>query len=105
MGNGNESSGDGFRFRGRGYFYLTGKDNYERMSKDTGINLVETPELVGDPNVGLLVAAAYWYRLNLNAIADEGSVSDLTKHITGGKLGIKGRIEYTNLAIAAFEKK
>lgn len=104
MGNGPESSGDGWRFRGRGFFLITGRLNYERMSRETGINLIESPELAEDPNVALLIAATYWYNANLNTFADEGRADQITKRINGGLNGLDSRNKYAELALNALQK-
>jgi putative chitinase len=104
-GNGDEASGDGFRFRGRGYFLITGRANYERMAKETGIDIVKNPDLASDPNVALLIATSYWYNSNLNEIADEGNIDQISKKISGGTQGLESRHRYTENALNALRGK
>jgi predicted chitinase len=65
LGNGPESSGDGWKYRGRGFLQFAGRDEYERFSKETGIDLISNPDSMGDPHVSLLIAASYWYNSGL----------------------------------------
>lgn len=69
MGNGNEASGDGFKYRGRG-FQLTGRDNYLRFSKDTGINVLKDPELLNIEVNAIISGLWYWKVNGLNKFAD-----------------------------------
>jgi len=96
MGNGPEESGDGYKYRGRGILQFVGRTNYERFSKETGIDLVNNPDLMTDPNVSLLIAASYWYNSGLNALADGDRLEDITRKITGGALGLQERKEWTD---------
>lgn len=104
MGNGPESSGDGWRYRGRGYLQIAGKHNYIKMTKETGINLYENPDLASDPNVGLLIAAAYWYNSKLNSMSDEQKVDQVTRRLIGGLEGFYSRKRYTDLALNVLQK-
>ena len=99
MGNGDEESGDGWKYRGRGYIQLTGKENYESFSKElnSGVDLVERPEFVATRYP--LLSAAWFFRKNgLNDLADRGDddevVKKITKKINGGYIGLPERIEY-----------
>lgn len=94
MGNGNEASGDGWRFRGRGPLGLTGRNNYLEFSeaKYNGTILLEKPEWVAQPEGGMKSAGWYWSKHNLNALADEGAFMDITKRINGGLIGFKDRV-------------
>jgi putative chitinase len=91
MGNGNEASGDGWRYRGRGLKHLTGKWNYEQCARDLGIDIVESPDLLLEPDYAALSAAWFWDRNKLNAIADKNDFSLLTRRINGGVNGLKNR--------------
>lgn len=97
MGNGSEESCDGWRYRGRGYIQLTGKDNYERFGAGVTENLIDHPELVAS-KYPLLSAAWFWSVNRLNDIADRGAdqqvVADLTKKINGGYKGLEERHRY-----------
>jgi putative chitinase len=80
---GNTHRGDGFRYRGRGPFMLTGRANYHSYSKKLGRPFEERPELVSKPADGWLVAAQYWSDRGLNELADRGEARGITKRING----------------------
>jgi putative chitinase len=104
MGNGPEASGEGFKFRGRGYIQLTGKDNYKAFDAVVPENLIETPDLVAT-KYPLLSAAWFFHKNGLHKIADPGAtdavVTSVTKRVNGGTIGLADRIkhfkEYYNL--------
>ena len=73
MGNGNESSGDGWRYRGRGPIQQTGRGEYDVASGETGLDLIGHPEMLEDPGIGLWAALAYWKRWKINVYADRGA--------------------------------
>lgn len=104
LGNGDESSGDGWRYRGRGFLLVTGRGNYKRYTKQTGIDLLANPNLAEDPYIGLLVAASYWHNFDLNTFADEGSIEQITRRINGGLNGLMSRKRYTELSLKALRK-
>lgn len=97
MGNGPESSGDGFKYRGRGYIQLTGKDNYAAFDKVVAENIIETPDLVAT-KYPLLSAAWFWNSRGLNTLADKGAtdaeVTAITKKVNGGTIGLPDRIKH-----------
>jgi putative chitinase len=97
MGNGNEASGDGYKFRGRGDIQLTGRDNYTAFGKAIGVDIAETPDLVAT-QYQLLSAAWFWGKNNLNKIADTGAtdaaVTMITKRVNGGTIGLADRIKH-----------
>ena len=97
MGNGNEASGDGFKFRGRGYIQLTGRDNYTAFGKSIGVAIEENPDLVAT-QYALSSAAWFWSKNNLNKIADTGAtdaaVTMITKRVNGGTIGLADRIKH-----------
>lgn len=99
MGNGNEASGDGFKFRGRGYIQLTGKDNYSLFDATVPENILADPELVAT-KYPLASAGFFFKRNNLWAICDRGaSVADVTavtKRVNGGTIGLPDRIKHFN---------
>jgi putative chitinase len=99
LGNGPESSGDGWKYRGRGFLQFTGRSEYERYSKETGIDLIKNPDSIGDPHVSLLIAASYWYNNGLNALADQDRLEEITKKMTGGTSGLEDRKEWAKLAL------
>lgn len=99
MGNGPESTGDGFKFRGRGYIQLTGKDNYSRFAKFIGEDTVNNPDLVATKYP--LASAAFFFDSNkLWAICDQGATSAIvtavTKRVNGGTIGLADRIKHFN---------
>jgi putative chitinase len=92
MGNGDEASGDGWRYRGRGFIQLTGRENYRRIGKKIGLDLEADPDLVArDVTVALKTAAAYWDDRGLNALADKDDCEAVTRKINGGVHGLKER--------------
>ena len=97
MGNGPEASGEGFKYRGRGYIQLTGKDNYSAFDKVVPENIVETPDLVAT-KYPLLSAAWFWNSRKLNELADKGAadadVTAITKKVNGGTIGLADRIKH-----------
>jgi putative chitinase len=104
MGNGIESTGEGYKFRGRGYIQLTGKDNYTRFAKFIGEDTVGNPDLVKTKHP--LASAAFFFDSNkLWAIcdrgADEATVIAVTRRVNGGTIGLADRLkhfkEYYNL--------
>jgi len=99
MGNGLEASGEGFKFRGRGYIQLTGKDNYTAFDKSVEEEILVTPDLVAT-KYPLLSAAWFFYKNGLQKIADEGAtdevVTKITKRINGGVIGLSDRIKHFN---------
>jgi putative chitinase len=97
MGNGDEASKEGFKFRGRGYIQLTGKSNYTEFDKFVDENILENPDLVAT-KYPLLSAAWFFHKNGLNAIADKGAddaaVTSVTKRVNGGTIGLADRIKH-----------
>ena len=97
MGNGDEASGDGYKFRGRGYIQLTGKNNYVAFGKAINEDIAANPDLVAT-KYPLLSAAWFWSSNSLNALADKGaddaSVTAITKRVNGGTIGLPDRIKH-----------
>lgn len=91
MGNSDESSGEGWKYRGRGIKQLTGKENYERCGSSLGVDLVSNPDLLLDPKYAALSAGWFWNKHNLNDLADKGDIETMTKRINGGLLGLDAR--------------
>jgi putative chitinase len=95
MSNGDEGSGDGWRFRGRGYIQLTGKHNYSLFDTIVEENILETPDLVAE-KYPLLSAAWFWDSNKLNTLADKGAtdadVTAVTKRVNGGTHGLDDRL-------------
>ena len=99
MGNGPEATKEGFKFRGRGYIQLTGKDNYTAFGKSIGEDTVSNPDLVATKYP--LASAAWFFSKNgLNLIADRGAdsatVTAVTKRVNGGTIGLADRIKHFN---------
>lgn len=93
MGNGPESSGDGYRYRGRGLIQLTGRDNYERFAKWLKVpGVVDNPDLVAT-KYPVHSAVYYWDSRNLNALADRDDIRAITYRINGGFNGLEDRRE------------
>ena len=104
-GNGNSASGDGWRYRGRGLFQLTTKDNYRLAGQALALPLVDKPDLLLSPEVAALTAAQFWQRLGLNVLADhqvgdndEKDFEKISIKINGGKVGLAERKKYWQLA-------
>jgi putative chitinase len=104
MGNGPESTGDGFKFRGRGYIQLTGKDNYTAFGRAINEDLTVNPDKVAT-HYALLSAAWFFTKNGLHKMADGGAtdavVTQITRRVNGGTIGLPDRIkhfkEYYNL--------
>ena len=91
MGNGVAATGDGFRFRGRGYIQITGRDGYANVAAKTGLPLETQPELAAEPATALLAAAGFWAWKNLNPVCDAQDFVRCTKLINGGTIGLPDR--------------
>ena len=99
MGNGDEASGEGFKFRGRGYIQLTGKDNYKQFGAFIGEDLVANPDLVATKYP--LTSAAFFFDKNkLWDICDKGDTPEVvtlvTKRVNGGNHGLDDRLSKFN---------
>lgn len=98
MGNGPESSGDGWRYRGRGLIQLTGKYNYKKFGDSLGISLSEVPDFLETFDGAVISACWYWENKNLNYYADNDDIKSITKLINGGYIGLEDRIrKYSNI--------
>ena len=97
MGNGDESTKEGFKFRGRGYIQLTGKSNYTEFDKFVDDDILGNPDLVAT-KYPLLSAAWFFHKNGLNAISDKGAddatVTSVTKRVNGGTIGLPDRIKH-----------
>lgn len=92
LGNGDESSGDGWKYRGRGLFQITGRTNYKVASDALGANYLHAPTLVAHPVDACLTAGWYWTSVHGNALADAGLIDELTRKINGpGMVGADDR--------------
>jgi len=104
MGNRDESSGDGYRFRGRGCIQLTGHANYFHAGKALGVDFVMEPDLVATPKYAAMTAGWYWSTHGCNEIAESADWVKLTKKINGGTIGLEDRIVHTKQALAALSQ-
>ena len=100
MGNRDESSGDGYRFRGRGCIQLTGSDNYHHAGKAIGVDFWANPDLVATPKYAALTAGWFWSTHKCNQPAMMQDWAHLTRIINGGTFGLDERIKHTNEAIS-----
>jgi len=91
LGNGDQSSGDGWRYRGRGLIQVTGKDNYRKCGDALGLDLVKHPEFL--ETIGPAIASALWFWSvrQLNAKADNDDIEGITRAINGGLNGLEDR--------------
>lgn len=94
LGNGNEASGDGWKFRGRGPIQLTGRNNYIGYGALLGLALTTYPDLLLRPEFGFRAAGHFWQQNYLNSLADEGKFEAITKVINGGLNGQEEREAY-----------
>lgn len=99
MGNGNEASGDGWRFLGRGLIQLTGKDNYEAFAESIETPVEEIPEYLATFEGAAQSACWFWETNELNKWADKGDMLTLTKKINGGTIGLEDRIKHYQHAL------
>jgi len=99
MGNGDEASGDGWRYCGRGLIQLTGRDNYTFFAGSLDISVEEAAEYLATFEGAAQSACWYWEQNNLNRFADANDVRGLTRAINGGYLGLEDRIKHTNHAL------
>jgi putative chitinase len=99
MMNGDEASGDGYKFCGRGFIQLTGKENYTNFGKAIEVDLTATPDLVAT-QYPLLSAAWFFHKNGLHKLADGGAtdavVTSVTKRVNGGVIGLADRIKHFN---------
>jgi putative chitinase len=94
MGNGDEASGDGYRYSGRGLIQLTGKDNYFWFAESIGISPEEASEYMATFEGASQSACWFWETNNLNQWADKDDILTLTKRINGGTIGLEDRIKH-----------
>jgi putative chitinase len=94
MGNGPPASGDGYRYRGRGYIQITGKDGYRQTGLRAGLDLVANPEKAIETAHAMRVACAFWKWKDLNPLCDQRKFEDVTRRINGGLIGFDDRLEW-----------
>ena len=99
MGNRDEASGDGFRFRGSGFLQLTGHSNFYHAGQALGVDFVMQPELVRTPRYAAQTAGWFWQTHRLNQYADSGDILTMTKRINGGTIGLEDRKKHIEHAL------
>lgn len=99
MGNRDEASGDGWRFRGSGFLQLTGHSNFYHAGQALGVDFVMQPELVRTPMYAAQTAGWFWQTHKLNQYADSGDILTMTKRINGGTIGLEDRKKHIEHAI------
>ena len=102
MGNGDEASGDGFRYLGRGLIQLTGKNNYTIFAASIDTPLEEIPEYLQTFEGAVQSACWFWEQNNLNQWADKKDILTLTKRINGGTIGLEDRKKHYEHALHLF---
>lgn len=95
---GNTLPGDGWKYRGRGLIQLTGANNYRAAGAALGLDLVNHPEQVEQPDTAALVAGWFWQSNGLNELADSGQFAKITRTINGGLTGQADRVALRDLA-------
>jgi len=99
MGNGDEASGDGFRYCGRGLVQLTGKNNYQSFADSIQTAVEDVPDFLATFEGAVQSACWFWETNNLNRWADVGDIEQMTKIINGGVIGLADRIKHYNHAL------
>ena len=99
MGNGDESSGDGYRFCGRGLIQLTGRSNYQAFADSLEMNINDVPEYLATFEGAAQSACWFWETNGLNKYADAGDILGLTKRINGGTIGLEDRKKHYDHAL------
>ena len=102
MGNGDEASGDGFRYCGRGLIQLTGKTNYQNFADSIETPVEEVTDYLGTFEGAVQSACWFWETNNLNKWADAGDIKTMTKIINGGFIGLDDRIKHYEHALHVF---
>jgi putative chitinase len=102
MGNGDEASGDGWRYCGRGLIQLTGKNNYTFFAASLDIPVEEASEYLQTFEGAVQSACFFWEQNKLNQWADKGDILTLTKRINGGTIGLEDRIKHYEHALHIF---
>lgn len=99
MKNGDENSGDGWKFRGRGLIQLTGRDNYTRFAEALGMDIDSTIAYLETPNGAVASAGWFWDNNKLNQYCDRDDFVTLTKRINGGTIGLADRQHHYHIAL------
>lgn len=104
LGNGDEASGDGWRYRGSGYKQLTGRSNYREIGHIVHLDLEGNPELAREPEAAARVAFAFWDARQCSPLADNGDVEGVTEKVNGpAKLGLAERRDVTLRALGIWK--
>lgn len=93
---GNTNPGDGFRYRGRGYIQLTGRDAYQEVGRIAGLDLENNPDFAAKAENGIKIACAFWTWKNINPACDASDFTLVTKKINGGTNGLDDRLVWLN---------
>ena len=99
MGNGDEDSGDGFRYCGRGLIQLTGKNNYQKFAESLNMEVEDVPEFLSTFEGAVQSACWFWEANDLNTLADKQDIKAMTKRINGGYIGLEDRIKHYEEAL------
>jgi putative chitinase len=91
---GNVNPGDGYKFRGRGYIQLTGRETYREIGKIAGLDLENDPDLAAKPENAVRIACAFWTWKKINPTCDTGDFTAVTKKINGGTNGLTDRLDW-----------
>lgn len=103
LGNGDEASGDGWRYRGRGLIQLTGRANYSDAATECGEPYLDEPDLLLEPGHACLTAAWFWHTRKCNLLADSAQWDAITRAINGpAMLAADDRLTMTERALGAF---
>jgi putative chitinase len=103
MGNGDEDSGDGWRFCGRGLIQLTGRNNYQAFANSLEMDINDVPAYLATFEGAAQSACWFWETNKLNQWADAGDILTLTKRINGGTIGLNDRIKHYNHALSIMQ--
>lgn len=98
MGNGDEASGEGYKYRGRGLIQLTGKDNYDACARALNVDLHSQPDYLETAEGACRSAAWFWNHNNLNRYADADDITGCTKRVNGGVIGLEERSAHYDAA-------
>jgi putative chitinase len=101
-GNGPESSGDGWKYRGRGLIQITFSSNYNQAARDLGMDVDALVTYMGTPEGAAISAGWFWNSHKFNALADVGNIKSISIRINGGTNGLADRINYYNKGIKVF---
>jgi putative chitinase len=103
LGNTPEADGDGQKYRGHGLIQITGRDNHARCGEALGLDLLNHPELLEQPEHAANSAAWFWHKEGLNSLADKGAFVTITKRINGGINGLQERQAFYEAALKVLQ--